>query len=403
MLLFSLLFLSLGVVARLNHKEDGDCAFHLTGLTNANVTVGQLPGGQVTGGNFNNTAALFHLIGAGLWDDEGRGCWWADPSTVLVCDILPPDGPDSLFQIAEDGCLHYNGTSTFYACKSGRYGRVNYYLEQRDATCRPAFLVADDTCGTQPFGPVISTVMLTSTLSLASTSSFSTPSTSYTARNTFTTVSDSSTFISWSTRPTPSSPSPRLPPGVTTRRPSLTVSGTGTGTGDISVAPETPIWQNTTWQGTGGFTSVTSIASIVWGNTTTTITIASSTPSSSTSTTTSTITAAEIIPIVTYTVWKTTHVHTPGGPVTVTTVTVTQGVDAAQATAFAVEVIEVGVGVGDDSSQGGQGQGTVGQQERGGGGQGPRGGEDPRGGGGLKDGYGAYEYVKENVGKILDF
>ncbi|KAK3987771.1 hypothetical protein QBC44DRAFT_116194 [Cladorrhinum sp. PSN332] len=346
MLFFTLLVLSLSAVATADNNEDHDCPFHLTGVTNINVSVGQLPGGQVQGGNLNNTATLFHLFAGGLYDDYGRGCWWADPTTVLVCDIYPPDGPDALYHVAEDGCLHYNGSSTFYACKAGRYGRVNYYLEQRDATCRQAFLQADNSCETPMFPPIISTTTTTSSFAGPSTTSTSFTS-SLTSVTSSSSPSSSSSSLSWSTRPTPCSPSPRLPPGVTTGRPSGSVSGTGGQPATIS-----PIWQNTTWAPPRVNTSI------------------------NTSTSSST-TQVEMIPVVTYTAWRTTHVHTPGGPVTVTTVTVTQRVEAAEATfAFAVEVVEV------------YDEDHVGAREGGG-----KGGK----GGGGEGWYGAYYYGKKEV------
>ncbi|KAK4231164.1 hypothetical protein QBC38DRAFT_259858 [Podospora fimiseda] len=344
MLFFTLLVLGLSVVAATAHKKDdddhGDCAFRLTGVTNVNVTVGQLPGGQVQGGNLNNTAITFHLFAGGLYDDEERGCWWADPSTVLVCDIFPPDSPDPVYEIADDGCLHFNGSSTFYACKAGRYGRVNYYLEQRDATCRPAYLVADNSCQSQaspPPSPEFTTVITTAVIPERTTTTISSTtslSTFHSERNTFiSATAPFSTSISWYTRPTPSSIPHRLPPP--SYNTTLLPSGSSYATGGL-LPSETPLWQNTTWYPPVLPTPTTTSYPILCGDTTT---------STSTVTTTTTHTQIEVVPIVTYTVWKTTHVHTPGGPVTVTTVTVTQGVEAAESTVevvFALEVVEIG-------------------------------------------------------------
>ncbi|KAK0668318.1 hypothetical protein QBC41DRAFT_277109 [Cercophora samala] len=162
-----------GLVAA--HAET--CLFHMFSVdaSNNNLTVGQIPGGQLQGSKATDSATWFRIQNGRLLDHSLRGCWWAPVSTVLVCDVAFSDveEPDQLFSITAHGdaqALSYNGTISFFACRSGRYDKVNYYLEQPDATCPQVFLHIDPDmyCFDEPFYTVTTTP----------TFSFSTPAAS---------------------------------------------------------------------------------------------------------------------------------------------------------------------------------------------------------------------------------
>nr|CDP22988.1 Putative protein of unknown function [Podospora anserina S mat+] len=158
--IFLLLVLGLSfVVADVADIET--CLFHLYSVDAScsnNLTVGQLPGGQLQGSKLTEPATWFRLFDGRLLDHALRGCWWAPVSTVLVCDVAFSDveEPDMLFSVTTHGdaqALSYNGTFSFFACRSGRYDKVNYYLEQPDATCPQVFLHVDPdmSCFDEPF------------------------------------------------------------------------------------------------------------------------------------------------------------------------------------------------------------------------------------------------------------
>ncbi|KAK4462185.1 hypothetical protein QBC42DRAFT_327536 [Cladorrhinum samala] len=363
--MFSFALLLLGLQSPLAaaeaHHSSTPCVFHLTGLsTTVNVTVGQLPGGQVQGGNINNTATLFRLEGGGLYDEEGRGCWWADPTTVLVCDIYPPDGPDSLFHMSSDGCLRYNGSSTFYACRAGRHGRVNYYLEQKDPTCRQAFLHADDddlnSCEQGPIFPPLhppplslsSSPFSSSFTFVESTTVTPTPTTTTTTATfssssrllslTITKSTTTTTTITITKIPTPSSPCPD--------------GGSITSHRDTLFSDSSPVWTPppSSVSGPGVYWNTSTTASTSSANQTSIITAAAASlngtgtgasipipspipiPAPNLTAVPGGITTHDLGPttavIVTCTVWQTVththmHAHTAGGLVTFTTITVT--------------------------------------------------------------------------------
>ncbi|KAK0748305.1 hypothetical protein B0T21DRAFT_356280 [Apiosordaria backusii] len=151
-------FLVLGL-SRLVAADISTCLFHLCSVdASNNLTVGQLPGGQLQGSKLTESATWFRLYNGRLLDQALRGCWWASPTTVLVCDVPFSDAeePDQLFSVTtqgDDQALTYNGTLSFYACKAGRYDKVNYYLKQPYATCYQVFLYIDPdmACFSEPF------------------------------------------------------------------------------------------------------------------------------------------------------------------------------------------------------------------------------------------------------------
>ncbi|KAG7292892.1 hypothetical protein NEMBOFW57_002937 [Staphylotrichum longicolle] len=112
------------------------CTFHLSA---DNSSLNQLQGGQVIGIQNPGTSgdhegSLFRLQGGALYDPFSRG----SPSTVLVCDLVPPVRPDPVFAIDEYGHLVYNGSQDkFWACPVEISGKEkegttesgwNYYL-----------------------------------------------------------------------------------------------------------------------------------------------------------------------------------------------------------------------------------------------------------------------------------
>ncbi|KAK4177734.1 hypothetical protein QBC36DRAFT_184283 [Triangularia setosa] len=137
-------------LSRLVTADANTCLFHLCSVdaSSNNLTVGQLPGGQLQGSKAKESATWFRLYNGRLLDQALRGCWWASGSTVLVCDVPFSDAeePDKLFSVTMHGdnqSLTYNQTLSFYSCRSGRYDKVNYYLKQQDATCQQIFLHVD--------------------------------------------------------------------------------------------------------------------------------------------------------------------------------------------------------------------------------------------------------------------
>ncbi|KAK4193269.1 hypothetical protein QBC35DRAFT_458327 [Podospora australis] len=276
-----------------------------------NLTVGQLPGGQLQGGNLNNTNTFFFLVSGGLYDQYGRGCWWA----VLVCDLEIPDGPpDPLFEVAPDGCLHYNGTSTFYACRAGRFGKVNYYLQQRDSTCRPVYLLADNDC-TKPPSPsemagASNIPGQPHTIGDPMETPWPTRGPSAAAEST----ADWETLVSAAT--------------VETESDATTCDDDDGGT--LFTATLSPD------DGNGEPMTVT-LGTASWISGSGTAPVLSALPAASTAAPSAVVNVTSIS-VVTFTVWTTAHVHTAGGPTTVTTVTIKEASGAKKAFALVVDV-----------------------------------------------------------------
>ncbi|KAK3309917.1 uncharacterized protein B0T15DRAFT_506647 [Chaetomium strumarium] len=122
--------------------EPRTCVFR---LMSADFVLSQLDGGQVLGlqpadpsSSNEGTGTLFRLRQGALYDGQLRGCWWAAPSTVLVCDILPPAQPDPLFEVDTTQRLVYNSSITsFWACPanagSTRDGQQQQQYQQASA------------------------------------------------------------------------------------------------------------------------------------------------------------------------------------------------------------------------------------------------------------------------------
>ncbi|KAK4196931.1 hypothetical protein QBC40DRAFT_342337 [Triangularia verruculosa] len=160
------LVLGLGRLVAADTFDTSVCLFHLCSVdaSSNNLTVGQIPGGQLEGSPVTESATWFRLYNGRLLDQSLRGCWWAWNSTVLVCDVSFSDveEPDQLFSVTMHGdhqALAYNGTFSFYACRNGRYDRVNYYLNQTDATCSQVFLHIDPdmACFDEPYSSTSTT------------------------------------------------------------------------------------------------------------------------------------------------------------------------------------------------------------------------------------------------------
>ncbi|KAK4144388.1 uncharacterized protein C8A04DRAFT_27842 [Dichotomopilus funicola] len=113
--------------------DDDTSQYCVFTLASNNLILGQIEGGQVVGisqsaaesksnsssggGGDGSSGTIFFLRGEGLYDFAMRGCWWPEPSTVLVCSLQPPAYPDPLFHLDESGQLVYNHTRReFWAC-----------------------------------------------------------------------------------------------------------------------------------------------------------------------------------------------------------------------------------------------------------------------------------------------
>ncbi|KAI0121072.1 ubiquitin 3 binding protein But2 C-terminal domain-containing protein [Xylariales sp. AK1849] len=145
-----ILFASLGQGNLVNLRANAGCSFHLS--TNGGPTpfwVGQLPNGQCgAGGGLRSSS--FTWFGDAFVDQQGRGCWWTPPSSVLQCDANQQ--PSHGFDIGCDGRVSYNGQSTFYQCRTGDGDQVNIYLQPVGDQCQAITLVSDacNSCQNSP-------------------------------------------------------------------------------------------------------------------------------------------------------------------------------------------------------------------------------------------------------------
>ncbi|KAH6650567.1 hypothetical protein F5144DRAFT_625586 [Chaetomium tenue] len=144
-LLIAFTFLGGWAVLLLAQSTPQNCIFSL--VAEGNI-LGQVEGGQVVGiaksedSSAEPSGTIFRLRDGGLYDTDLRGCWWPEPSTVLVCSLQPPAYPATLFALDEYGHLVYNvSRRDFWACptdlgsggsdsnSSGSSGRYYYYLD----------------------------------------------------------------------------------------------------------------------------------------------------------------------------------------------------------------------------------------------------------------------------------
>ncbi|KAI1393014.1 uncharacterized protein F4822DRAFT_148245 [Hypoxylon trugodes] len=173
------------------------CGFHLEVTGGFNGPVGQLGNGQARAGS-DLPPSLFTWFGDAFADQEGRGCWWTPPTSVLQCDRN--QRPDHGFGIGCYGGVSYRDQSTFYECHTNDDYEVNLYLEPNGANCSTITIRADN-CRPLCAGETL-------TPSSSSSSSTSLTITPFEAVTTTTVTKSSPTTI---TRPPSSGPTARPP------------------------------------------------------------------------------------------------------------------------------------------------------------------------------------------------
>ncbi|KAK7961956.1 GPI anchored cell wall protein [Apiospora aurea] len=136
------LFVSLSQGNPINARSNAGCSFHLTvnagGSPPATYSVGQI-GDGLCRARGDLEASTFTWFGDAFVDQQGRGCWWTPPTSVLQCD--PSQQLSHGFEIGCDGNVTFSGQSTFFACKTD--DSANIYLEPNGAQCQPVTLVSD--------------------------------------------------------------------------------------------------------------------------------------------------------------------------------------------------------------------------------------------------------------------
>ncbi|KAI1372327.1 hypothetical protein F4677DRAFT_449449 [Hypoxylon crocopeplum] len=121
-------------------RVNAGCGFRLTTSGGFNGTVGQLAGGQVRAGS-DLSQSLFTWFGDAFADQQGRGCWWTPPTSVLQCDWNQE--PAHGFEIGCYGGVSYRVQSTFYECQTGDHDEVNLYLQSNGINCSKVSIHAD--------------------------------------------------------------------------------------------------------------------------------------------------------------------------------------------------------------------------------------------------------------------
>ncbi|KAK8075477.1 hypothetical protein PG997_010140 [Apiospora hydei] len=136
------LFVLLGQGNPINSRSNAGCSFHLTinagGSPPATYSVGQI-GDGLCRARGDLEASTFTWFGDAFVDQQGRGCWWTPPTSVLQCD--PSQQLSHGFEIGCDGNVTFSGQSTFFACKTD--DSANIYLEPNGAQCQPVTLASD--------------------------------------------------------------------------------------------------------------------------------------------------------------------------------------------------------------------------------------------------------------------
>ncbi|KAI1105742.1 hypothetical protein F4804DRAFT_110749 [Jackrogersella minutella] len=123
-------------------QMNASCGFHLTTTGAYNGSVGQLGNGQVRAGS-DLSPSLFTWFGDAFADQQGRGCWWTPPSSVLQCDWNQQ--PSHGFGIGCYGGVSYRDQSEFYECHTGDGDEVNLYLEPISVGCS-TIMIHSDSC-----------------------------------------------------------------------------------------------------------------------------------------------------------------------------------------------------------------------------------------------------------------
>ncbi|ORY70281.1 ubiquitin 3 binding protein But2 C-terminal domain-containing protein [Pseudomassariella vexata] len=144
LLVWGILFTSFSQGNAISIRSNAACGFHLsTSSSSGEISVGQLSNGQARAGK-GIKPSVFTWFGDAFLDQQGRGCWWTPPTSVLQCDINQQ--PDHRFEIGCDGTLSYLSQSTFYQCQTGDDDQVNIYLSSSGGNCQPISLVTSG-CG----------------------------------------------------------------------------------------------------------------------------------------------------------------------------------------------------------------------------------------------------------------
>ncbi|KAK8016702.1 hypothetical protein PG993_014891 [Apiospora rasikravindrae] len=137
-----MIFIKLGqgnpIVARSNAGCSFDLSVNAGGSPPATYSVGQI-GDGLCRARGDLEASTFTWFGDAFVDQQGRGCWWTPPTSVLQCD--PSQQLSHGFEIGCDGNMTFSGQSTFFACKTD--DSANIYLEPNGAQCQPVTLVSD--------------------------------------------------------------------------------------------------------------------------------------------------------------------------------------------------------------------------------------------------------------------
>ncbi|KAI1770797.1 ubiquitin 3 binding protein But2 C-terminal domain-containing protein [Hypoxylon cercidicola] len=121
-------------------RIDATCGFRLTTEGSFSGKVGQLTDGQVRAGS-DLAQSLFTWFGDAFADQQGRGCWWTPPTSVLQCDWGQP--PDHGFEIGCYGAVSYCGQEIFYECQTDDGDEVDIYLQPNGANCSRITLHTD--------------------------------------------------------------------------------------------------------------------------------------------------------------------------------------------------------------------------------------------------------------------
>ncbi|KAI2467575.1 hypothetical protein F4781DRAFT_303577 [Annulohypoxylon bovei var. microspora] len=129
-----------GSSVQMNLQMNAGCGFHLTTTGGYNGSVGQLGNGQVRAGS-DLSPSLFTWFGDAFADQQGRGCWWTPPTSVLQCDWNQQ--PAHGFTIGCYGGVTYRDQSEFYECHTGDGDEVNLYLQPRGVNCSTVMIHAD--------------------------------------------------------------------------------------------------------------------------------------------------------------------------------------------------------------------------------------------------------------------
>ncbi|KAI0881342.1 uncharacterized protein GGS22DRAFT_73845 [Annulohypoxylon maeteangense] len=129
-----------GSSVQMDLQMNAGCGFHLTTTGGYNGSVGQLGNGQVRAGS-DLSPSLFTWFGDAFADQQGRGCWWTPPTSVLQCDWNQQ--PAHGFAIGCNGGVSYRDQTAFYECHTGDRDEVNLYLQPRGVDCLTVMIHAD--------------------------------------------------------------------------------------------------------------------------------------------------------------------------------------------------------------------------------------------------------------------